>query len=181
MESDGIECIWEWQHVADVDESHQIIEDARCLKFNWWHFSYFINRIALRSSGCLSIHAWGLVAVSDQQPAVRRRHATAISFNCVKKISNEFKQLVVILPCSHLFFRNSWWVARCLNANEKKRSVLLSCLLYSLYFMLRLSIWNVGGTYRILNKLWIANDTREEKQREIENSYHESFVRCTNV
>lgn len=180
------------QSLCEIQLLALLLFHYRCL---WWSCCLSIrawglggsNRAKQRANGTVGADVdgrrcvFGLDWVGREWVDMQRRFHSIVT-----KICNEFKQLVVVIPvfisfaagvCCSLLPRSYTPVAfsnSCeKNTSSSELSVLLSCLLYSLFFMLHLSIWNVGGTYRILNKLWMKGEWKKERL--------ETVVRCTNV
>lgn len=140
---------------------------SRCLKFNWWHFCYSITvQLEHRVVRLIRIvlEVFLVMAIIRLGWECRSACNNSIPFNCDKNL--QWIQTVGCYSCAHRAgFSLSLTSSPIRLFFSFSENVLLSCLLYSLFFMLHSSIWNVGGTSRILNKLRI--------EREENSPYHE--------
>lgn len=161
------------QRVADADENDLIIKTVgRWMKFNWWHFCYSITDAGDEIVAYQFVLEILRYSNEKKYGWNEDKHATTISLNCDKNLQwiqtvgcyNSLCSSLFVTQYGSLFLLDALQLLFLL-------CCVVSCLLYSLFFMLHLSIWNVGSTYRILNKLWIVN-----KRKRIL-----SVVRCTNV
>lgn len=150
----------------------------RCLKFNWWHFCYAVTDavdrvVAYQFVRCESSTKNKQVRANDDGGSgggdgnnttqLGRNMQQRFQFNCDKNL--QWIQTVGCYSRVHFSFSGSTSISRHTTPRCAlfTQTALLSCLLYSLFFMLHLSIWNVGGTYRILNKFLDDGYTDEKK------------------
>lgn len=138
-----------------------IIAVVFCMPFNWWYFCYSISidclvMELLLINSCLRFYS---NRVNEANNTVENGTWNNDSLQLWQKFTMDSNSWL-LFPCSSSYWRcGVWFLTVFLGASCERMRRRTFCIHY--FFMLHLSICNVDSTYRILNKLWNANERKK--------------------